>query len=425
MKASKIKIVAWLLAGYVGLTILVLLLLWGAYSIPREKLYPQVVQSNVVLQAEGEYPTIPLFGHKVRDNYSDACMLNVAFCSEEGTALDNLKNAMRSDEPIEGGELDGLKEAIRIYPFLPECFSYSRYWHGYQMYLRPLLTVFDLRQIRIVNYILLISLACLVLVMFWRKLGVWYAITMALGLLAVAFPIVPKCLHFSAIFYVGFISMMCALYLPKSKNESILRPLLFFMAGAMTSCLDLLTAPMIPLVLLLITDSLSHSYTGTRWEQFRDRMTDLIGFGLLWCLGYAIFWITKFAIGSIILDSNLFVDAFSQTSARMDASYASFTDWVIKVILLPIKHNYILALAEILVVYILCRWEKYSNAILANAWLLLVAMIEPIWLLLLRQHTMIHYSIFVWRSEIILILCLAIFAYRVIMQTKGNEKPVC
>ena len=154
-------------------------------------------------------------------------------------------------------------------------------------------------------------------------------------------------------------------------------------------------------------------------------MADLIGFGLLWCLGYVMFWITKFAIGSIILDSNLFIDAFSQTSARMDASYASFTDWVIKVVLLPIKHNHILAFAEILVVYILCRWKKYSNAILANAWLLVVAMIEPVWLLLLRQHTMIHYSIFVWRSEIILILCLAIFAYRVIMQTKGNEKPVC
>ena len=424
MKANKCKIGLWVLATYVCRTVITTLLLWGVYSIPREKLYPQMVSSVSLLEEEGKYPSIPYFRSKVRDNYSDAAMLNIAFGAQEGTLMDNLRNAMRSNEPMTEEEIEGLKLAVSQYPNIPESVPYGRYWHGYQVYLRPLLTVFDLSQLRIINYILLFGITCIMLRLMWRKLGMWYALMMLLALLSVAYPWVPQCMHFSSIFYVGMISMIVSMLIAGRTNEPVLRPILFFLSGAITSCLDLLTAPMIPLVLLLLTDTLMHKYEGTTKQQFWRRIGDLVGYGVIWCVGYALFWVTKFAVGSLILDTNLFVDGLNQTATRMDASFVPFSSWALKVLVFPFKHNYTLLLSGMAVMYVFLRWNKYRLAIINNAWLLVVAMIEPVWLLLLRQHTVIHYVIFVWRSEIILVLCLSLFVYRVISQTKANEKSI-
>lgn len=424
MKVSKCKIGLGLLGTYIGLTVIITLLLWAVYSIPRELLYPQIFSSIPILESEGAYPVIPLYGSKVRDNGSDACMLNVAFGTKEGKPIDNIKNALAANQPLERDEFDCLRIAITRYPGIPESVSYGRYWHGYQITLRPLLTIFDLRQIRIINYILLFGLAIVALFMLWRKLGIAYAMIMLLALLSVAFHIVPQCMHFTSVFYIGLTSMVISMLILEHKYEDILRPVLFFLSGALTSCFDLLTIPMVPLVLLLLTDSLIHTYVGTPLQQFNARMKDLVGYGIIWCIGYALFWMTKFALGSIILETNIFADAFSQASNWTDASYVSLSQWAMRALILPIKHNYLLFVCYLAILYVLVKWKKYHYAILNNAWLLIVAMIEPVWLLLMRHHTMNHYVIFVWRSEIILVLCFAIFVYRVISQTKENERVI-
>ena len=49
-------------------------------------------------------------------------------------------------------------ESYLIPEFIKEHNEYSRYWHGYQIILRPLLCIFNYKQIRIINYIAVFSL---------------------------------------------------------------------------------------------------------------------------------------------------------------------------------------------------------------------------------------------------------------------------
>ena len=47
--------------------------------------------------------------------------------------------------------------------------SYGRYWHGYMLTLKPLLSVFNYSQIRVVNAAVVAALALWLVVLLWRR----------------------------------------------------------------------------------------------------------------------------------------------------------------------------------------------------------------------------------------------------------------
>ena len=63
-------------------------------------------------------------------------------------------------------------------------FSYARYWHGYLIWLRPLLLVTDITGVRVVQYLVLAALFAAVEVLLRRRCGlraaVWFAVSQLL-----------------------------------------------------------------------------------------------------------------------------------------------------------------------------------------------------------------------------------------------------
>ena len=63
-------------------------------------------------------------------------------------------------------------------------FSYARYWHGYLIWLRPLLLVTDITGVRVVQYLVLAVLFAAVAVLLRRRCGlraaVWFAVSQLL-----------------------------------------------------------------------------------------------------------------------------------------------------------------------------------------------------------------------------------------------------
>lgn len=75
------------------------------------------------------------------------------------------KFVMKDSSPIDGAKqmLEG-KDDSRLQTVI-----YSRYWHGNQVIVRPLLCVTDVHGILIINAVLLAILLMLLLIALWRQ----------------------------------------------------------------------------------------------------------------------------------------------------------------------------------------------------------------------------------------------------------------
>ena len=94
--------------------------------------------------------------------------------------------------------------------------SYARYWNGYQIYLKPLLTVLNYGQIRNVNTIVQYLLLLVILKLLLRKYpyGLVPFVIMVLFLAPTA---IGKCLMHSHDYYVALLTTLLLLWNPGGK----------------------------------------------------------------------------------------------------------------------------------------------------------------------------------------------------------------
>lgn len=143
------KFVAFLTAGW----LLGLISLTLVYLLPTERMEQNVKSSMDIFYTESVYPQ-QVSGYKATqlDNETDAIMLLGAIY--DGGNYSAIKQAMRaarvdiSDVPSKCNVL--IKYAWENQE--PDSVSeYSRYWHGYMLWLKPLLLFFDYADIRMLN----------------------------------------------------------------------------------------------------------------------------------------------------------------------------------------------------------------------------------------------------------------------------------
>ena len=136
------------------------LLLLAAFALPGGPVRANIARSVPLLQQEGLYPE--LFGFKLfqMDNYTDTIMLFEAAAADETDPL----TAMMTATAYNVDNFETLPDDLQTYLDARdrglagadtglEPFSYARYWHGYLIWLRPLLLVLTYGQVRVVNYI--------------------------------------------------------------------------------------------------------------------------------------------------------------------------------------------------------------------------------------------------------------------------------
>ena len=139
------------------------------------------------LDLAGEYLNFKLFQ---MDNYTDTIMLTEAASADEAPPL----TAMMTNTAYNVDNFETLADDLQWYierdwaagaqrtdaPALVP-FSYARYWHGYLIWLRPLLLVTDITGVRVVQYLVLAVLFAAVAVLLRRRCGlraaVWFAVS--------------------------------------------------------------------------------------------------------------------------------------------------------------------------------------------------------------------------------------------------------
>ena len=142
-----------LLAAFAATVAVLFVLLLGACALPAQPVLEHVYDSAQTIQQEGLYPEY--FGFKLfqMDNYTDTIMLFEAAAMGEQDPLTAMMTATTynvDNFETMAGDLavycertiplaTGAQKAVHLVPF-----SYARYWHGYLIWLRPLLCVMSI-----------------------------------------------------------------------------------------------------------------------------------------------------------------------------------------------------------------------------------------------------------------------------------------
>ena len=215
-------------------------LLAAAYALPQRSIDKHVEESVAVLTEEGNYPVeTPGILGTMRDNYTDAIMLNMASYDSKypllQKAFGNYKKRNSDKYAVTWLEHRNDKDAKSV--------SYARYWHGYLVPLKLLLEVFNYQQIRsliIFTDLLLIVWICLLM---QKKGRNRYIFPFLITLMFFPLNIVGKSLQFSTVFIPVLLEIL--VMLKYEKNFHAQYGLLFLFSGIVTAYLDLLTYPLV------------------------------------------------------------------------------------------------------------------------------------------------------------------------------------
>ena len=166
-------------------------LLAAAFCLPTAPIRAHVQGSAATFRDGGNRPqVIASYPGTTGDGYTDALMLAEAIFEDPNTTLlERIVYVYRwsGSESMSADladQLDGTRE-------MPWRIGYERYWHGYLVFLRPLLTITDYSGIRIINYILLSALLIICLWLMWTKIAAHCSMIFAISLLMINFATVP------------------------------------------------------------------------------------------------------------------------------------------------------------------------------------------------------------------------------------------
>lgn len=397
--------------SYFVLLILFTGLIIGVHTIPQSAIKENVITSTHTLQEEGlckEFLNFTLFQ---MDNFTDTYMLNLAISAdikhpiEAGMMNYKYRSQEYMDiaydtEKVARGETMNLEKS-----------SYGRYWQGYQVILRPLLTILTYPQIRILNYTIFTLLIIAIIWLLAQKISTATACIFGVSLLIINFPIVPYSMQFSTCFYIAFISMILLIKIPSLTKSTSNTFCTFFIIGGITSYLDFLTTPQLTLGLPLII------YMLTKHPQNTWRTVIVIS--IAWGLGYGLLWASKWMMGYLLTGNNILVDAMESAKFRISTKYNDmdmslsnilqlFWNKITTKNLLPFFFVGIIGILLFIGAYI--KILKNKQVFKEYSWLLLITLITPIWFLVLRNHSVIHYW-FTWRAGLLSLFSLLLFIY--------------
>ena len=157
-------IIATLLSALIGFFLILF-----SYTLNTTKSKPNIRQSSLILLQEQDiYPKINriLPGSK-RDNFSTSLMLNISNFSVSTNALLNTANNPRTEYNMSNHHANLFMSSFDDNIKSANIINYPRYWHGYIPILRPLLNLFNLNEIRIINQIIGIILLLITLIIIY------------------------------------------------------------------------------------------------------------------------------------------------------------------------------------------------------------------------------------------------------------------
>lgn len=400
------------------LTIIEMLLLIAISQIPRSAIENNARESAQYFMQRDVFYNISESDAASRiDHYADAILINILYNYDNTAPLSStLKAAYYHSDSY--NENDNLLTAVS--DNVAPTYEYSRYWHGSAILIKPLLTIFNIKQIYILFALLLIVLTIVVSISLYRNGHKACMISFLIALIAISPWYIPMSLEYIWCFLIMLISVLIMMYLYNQYN--MISPLFFLIIGNVTAYFDFLTTETItllaPLSILLII-----MYENNKLTNFKEGIKVIISHSLAWGIGYISSWIIKWTISSVVLHKDVFSEALSSASSRIYGNADNLTGIKLSVhalirnisCILPFnfipKYSYVYAILSflvILMIYYLFRKNKNKNFI--TGLFAIIYCIPYIRYITLANHSYIHYF-FTYRAQFASVFCLCIIFY--------------
>lgn len=369
-----------------------LALMTAVYLIPTGQIRANAVSSVKVFEAEGDYPKlIPMHFNTTLDNWTDATILAEA-------AYDGEKSLMQRVclvPHIEYGSDTQANSFIRVFTQESDAeredVNYGRYWHGYLLFIKPLMLLTDYSGIRELMGFTQLVMFCTAeyLVLKRHRKDIAAALMLLYAFLNPA--AVSMTINYGVIFFILFGELLYILCHAEKYADRSVWLYHFVIVGCLTSFFDYLTYPLVTFgVAMLMLLALYPS-------SVKADLVITVKTGLGWIFGYVGMWASKWVLGSLISGENILIEAgrtvamrsggdvgeeFSRGGLMFAAIYKNLT--ASKLVLGVTGLFFIAAF-----VYMLCRKKKadIGRVILAFAF-----MAAPlVWYAMAANHSYIHY----------------------------------
>lgn len=296
--------------------------------------------------------------------------------------------------------------------------EYARYWHGYMVFLRPLLCFFTYSNIRYIYMLLHTFLFAFLFYHLGKNMMSEAGLMLAIALGLTYWITLPYNMNNSPTFFITYIAS--TLIISKDKRTGYYLFNFFYIVGMLTSFFDLLTTPLltlgIPLLLLI--------YKIFDQKEFMEMLKLTLINSIGWGLGYAISWASKWIISNLILKKNVLADAYEQTMLRTSNSAGSRLDGIrgnLSMIIPVYIPTLIFKMAILMVIILLLaclilphtKFEKYTKYMIFP----IIALYPYVWYLILANHSNIH-SFYTYRIQIITIVAGLMFIWKILFSTK-------
>ncbi|MGN0155489.1 MAG: hypothetical protein ACI4A3_13640 [Lachnospiraceae bacterium] len=374
--------------------------------IPRS-LIRENVQESAVYLCEGE-----LFGKMVKnvksseiDRYADSILLGIAYQYDSDKPLTSVMWSNYYHNALYN-ENENLLTAVT-----DDCEAnqqYLRYWHGSNAIVRSLLTVLNLKQIYILNGIVLALLVICLLSALLREKAYIPAVGVAAGLIMTSVWFVPLSLEYTWTYLLMLLMSIIGIRLMVKRRYKAVG-LFFLISGMLTNYLDFLTTETLTLTVPLLL---------MVWIEQRQNEKDTMKPVLqitgkavaAWSFGYAGLWMMKWFLASVVLSQNVMPYVSEHIDERVGAGslrYIFGAIWNNIKCIFPFEYGIIgvivgigLVMSAIYTGYVYHGKNIDRNSILLY---LLMGMIPYIRYVVLHNHSYIH-CFFTYRAQMATIL---------------------
>lgn len=282
-------------------TVLLLGVLVLSAKIPKSAIKENMQESAVYL-CEGE-----LFGMVVEgvnsskiDRYADSILLAIAYQYDSDKPLTSVMWSSYYHSDFDNENENLLAAVTNDYEANQQ---YLRYWHGSNAIVRPLLTFLKLKEIYILNGVLLVLLIICLFVILLKHKAYVPAVGIAFGLVLTSAWFVPFSLEYTWTYLLMLLASIIGIRLMFKKRYKSMG-VFFLICGMVTNYLDFLTTETltltVPLLLMLWVE-----HKQNRQETTKNSFHITGKAVAAWGFGYVGMWMMKWLIASIVLSENV------------------------------------------------------------------------------------------------------------------------
>lgn len=408
----------------VGFSILTII----TYLLPNNSIRKNIRESISIFESEKTYyygsqfygyPNNYAYSVKL-DNFTDSIIMQVAMdCNSDKESL--LNRAFSNNFLLENNitPLNSLKSLL---DGKENNSKYTRYWFGTIPILRVLFEFFSYQEIRYINVFIFTVLLLIVIKLIHEKLSFKMALAFIMSIIPTGMIIIPMSLQYMPVYIITFISLIVLFNFYTNTKFNIY--IYFFIVGAITAYLDLLTFPLITLGIPLIFYILLENKYNVDNNKIVCKVIKSI---LLWCISYILTFLSHWIIAFFITDTNAIKVAVGEAMYRIgnktsDYNYSRFF------VIWKNSSIYFNKIIRIMIIFYLLVFLKkfYKNPKITIKLpifisIIIVSLMPYAWYFIIANHSLEHF----WMTyRIQMITMMSLLSISIIVTTKSEKEGV-